>query len=67
MTGRIAASRPDGVVLSADAGKTWVPLQKLPNHWFNECLAFAGSHLVAGTGGNGAFWIDVDRARRGQP
>ena len=56
---RIAASTPDGVSFSADGGGAWAPLEKLPNRGVYDALAFAGSRLVVGTGGNGAFWTDV--------
>ena len=56
---RVVASNTDGVFLSANGGNTWTALEKLPNRWASNCLAFAGNRILAGSGGNGAFWIDL--------
>ena len=57
--GRIAAGMSDGVLLSTDGGATWVKLDKrLPYRRIPE-VAFCGDRLVIGTGGNGAFWMDL--------
>lgn len=60
---RIAASTGQGVLLSADGGNAWTILEKLPNRGYYDSLAFAGNRLLAGTGGNGAFWIDLQSSK----
>ena len=56
----LAASTRDGILLSTDWGKTWKKLDPPPNHWYYNCLAFAGHRLLAGSGGNGVFWTDLE-------
>lgn len=58
---RVAAARSQerGVVISTDGGDTWQDLDSaLPNRT-GLVLAFAGDRLVAGTAGNGVFWLPV--------
>ncbi|MDQ2731356.1 MAG: hypothetical protein M3Y56_06835, partial [Armatimonadota bacterium] len=62
---RVVASNTAGIFLSADAGNTWTTLEKLPNRWIYDCLAFAGNRVLAGTGGNGALWMDVRGVKLG--
>lgn len=53
---RIAAVRPDGVLVSGDAGETWRPLDRsLPYRHGRNVVCFAGEQVVVGTGGNGVF------------
>ena len=56
---RIVAGLSEGVVLSRDGGATWQKLdERLPAR--TECrVAFAGNRVLVGTGGSGAFWIDI--------
>ena len=56
---RIAASTQGGVSVSPDGGATWTLLEPLPNRGSYDSLAFAGNRILAGTGGNGAFWRDL--------
>lgn len=58
---RLAIGTDDGVVLSNDDGKTWTPLDKRLPYRVNNIVAFAGDRLLAGTGGNGAFWMPLTR------
>ena len=60
--GRVAAGTDDGVILSADSGATWTALDKhLPYRVYN-LVAFAGDRLLAGSAGNGAFWMPLSPA-----
>ena len=55
--GRVAVSTADGILLSTDSGASWTALDsRLPDR-VNCPITFAGNHLIAGTGGSGAFWI----------
>ncbi len=56
---RIAAGTETGVFLSRDSGKTWNRLGPLLPSPLNPVVAFAGNRVLAGTGGNGAFWIEI--------
>ena len=59
---RLAAGTAAGVVLSEDGGKSWRTLDtELPNRVYN-LVAFAGDRLLAGSGGNGAFWLTLPPA-----
>ena len=63
--GGLAAGTDDGVLLSTDSGATWQPTDKhLPYRLYN-LVAFAGDRLLAGSAGNGAFWMPLapDAAR----
>ena len=58
--GRLAASTSHGMILSTDGGDTWTELDRsIPFRVGSGMGAFAGDHLVVGTGGSGVFWIDV--------
>jgi len=62
--GRIALGTHHGVILSRDAGQTWVVLdQRLPGRVDWNKGAFAGDRLVVGSGGTGAYWIDLRELR----
>jgi photosystem II stability/assembly factor-like uncharacterized protein len=59
---RLAAGAVDGVILSTDGGRTWTMQdQRLP-HRNNPLVTFAGERLLAGTFGNGAFWMPLSPA-----
>lgn len=63
--GRVAAGLEDygGVILSLDGGATWsVPDKSLPNRDDNP-VCFAGDRLIAGSGGNGMFWLPLDKLK----
>jgi hypothetical protein len=48
-------------MLSTDAGENWTALDKnLPYRLYNK-VGFAGNRLLAGTGGSGMFWLDLDK------
>jgi photosystem II stability/assembly factor-like uncharacterized protein len=58
---RIAVGTPDGVVLSENAGQSWRTLDRsLPSRDLN-CVGFVGNHLLAGSNGSGAFWINLSK------
>ena len=58
--GRVAVGTSNGLALSRDHGKTWEVLdQRLPGRVDWNKGAFAGDHLVVGSGGTGCYWIDV--------
>jgi photosystem II stability/assembly factor-like uncharacterized protein len=63
---RIAISTHDDVLVSLNAGKTWSSLgEQFPSRSHRMPLAFAGEHLVVGTGGSGVFFtflIDLPAA-----
>jgi photosystem II stability/assembly factor-like uncharacterized protein len=62
---RVAAGAKDGVVLSLDGGRTWrMTDQRLPHRPYCE-VAFAGERLLAGTAGNGAFWMPLSEQGAG--
>jgi photosystem II stability/assembly factor-like uncharacterized protein len=55
---RMAAGMSEPV-LSTDGGATWRSVKdKLPN-WDSMIVAFAGDRLLAGTTGNGVFWMPL--------
>ncbi len=57
--GRVAAGTADGVALSQDGGESWRVLdRRLPNRRHN-LVAFAGDRVIAGSGGSGAFWLEL--------
>ncbi|MEM9753512.1 MAG: hypothetical protein AAF916_09020 [Planctomycetota bacterium] len=57
---RIAAGTSNGVILSRDGGASWQHLDaSLPGRVDWNKGAFAGDRLVVGSGGTGAYWIDV--------
>ncbi len=55
---RIAIGEKAGVELSLDAGRIWSLNSDLPNHFW-PIVAFAGNRLLAGTSGNGVFWLPL--------
>lgn len=55
---RVAVGASDGVYLSRDGGATWNLQGGLP-HRFDAVVALAGERLLAGTRGNGAFWMPL--------
>ena len=55
---RVAIGTADGVLVSSDAGAGWQKMAGLP-HRFYPIVAFAGPRLLAGTAGNGAFWMPL--------
>ena len=58
--GRLAVSTNDGFALSTDGGDSWRALDRAIPHRVKFGMgAFAGDHLVVGTGGSGLFWIEV--------
>ena len=60
--GRLAAGTSDGVILSTDGGATWHPADPhLPSRVYN-LVAFTGDRLLAGSAGNGAFWMPLSPA-----
>lgn len=59
---RIAAGLLDGVVYSLDAGHTWTEADRRLPYRFQPLVAFAGDRLLAGTVGNGCFWIALTPA-----
>ncbi|QDU70489.1 WD40/YVTN/BNR-like repeat-containing protein [Mucisphaera calidilacus] len=60
--GRLAAGTANGVILSRDSGRSWVHLDpSLPGRIDWNKGAFVGDRLVVGSGGHGAFWIDLRR------
>jgi hypothetical protein len=58
---KIAAGTSKGVFQSDDGGKTWRQRPLLPNG-FMPIVAFTAHRLLAGTPGNGAFWLPLDEA-----
>ncbi|AHF90464.1 hypothetical protein OPIT5_09895 [Opitutaceae bacterium TAV5] len=57
---RLALNGADGIRFSTDGGVTWTRLDAgLPYRHPRNVLAFAGSRLVVGTGGNGIFRTDL--------
>jgi len=61
--GRAVASTNTTVELSLDGGATWRTLDtRLPNR-VRAKVGFAGNRVLAGTGGSGAFWINVGKQR----
>jgi photosystem II stability/assembly factor-like uncharacterized protein len=63
---RVAVGTEDGVMLSTNGGETWKELDRNLPYRINPIVAFAGERLVAGTAGNGAFWIPLS-AKGAQP
>ncbi|MEM6314487.1 MAG: hypothetical protein AAF743_10390, partial [Planctomycetota bacterium] len=58
--GRMAVSTRNGLIYSTDAGTSWTRLDAgLTDRAYWNMGAFAGNHLVVGTGGSGVFWIDL--------
>lgn len=58
--GRVAFNGQDGIRVSNDDGANWRKLpDTLPYRHPRNVLAFCGERLIAGTGGNGLFWIDL--------
>jgi photosystem II stability/assembly factor-like uncharacterized protein len=56
---RIAASTDDGIELSEDGGAHWKALPaELPERC-QDCLGFAGDHILAATPGSGVFWMSL--------
>lgn len=63
--GRIATGSPNGIFYSEDAGVTWKTLAERMPYRVHNTLAFAGDRLIAGSTGNGAFWMPLtDEALR---
>ncbi|MBV9469404.1 MAG: hypothetical protein JOZ57_09165, partial [Abitibacteriaceae bacterium] len=58
--GRVAVGTEDGVIMSTDGGNTWVEMDKRLPYRVGNIVAFAGNRLMAGTGGNGAFWMPLN-------
>jgi photosystem II stability/assembly factor-like uncharacterized protein len=58
--GRLAAGTEDGLIVSGDGGATWRPADgSMPNR--HRVLAgFAPGRLIAGTHGNGVFWMPLE-------
>jgi hypothetical protein len=56
---RLAAGTAKGVFESSDGGKTWTKRPLLPNGFY-PIVAFTRDRLLAGTPGNGAFWLPLD-------
>ena len=59
---RVAAGTEDGVILSEDGGDTWKMLDKSLPYRSNNNPAFAGEHLLVGSGGSGVFWMPLSAA-----
>jgi photosystem II stability/assembly factor-like uncharacterized protein len=59
---RLAAGLADGVVLSTDGGRTWTEADRRLPFRFHPLVAFAGERLLAGTVGNGCFWMPLSEA-----
>ena len=59
---RVAAGTEDGVILSEDGGDSWKMLDKSLPYRFNNIPAFAGEHLLVGSGGSGVFWMPLSAA-----
>jgi len=58
-TGRVAAGMEDGIVVSQDGGTTWrVMDESMPNR-YRPVPGFAPGRLLAGTHGNGVFWMPL--------
>ena len=60
---RLAAGTADGVILSRDGGRTWAQQDRRLPYRVGNVVAFAGDRLLAGSGGNGAFWMPIPEAR----
>ncbi|MDX2185523.1 MAG: hypothetical protein SFV32_01195 [Opitutaceae bacterium] len=59
---RVVVGTEDGVYYSTNAGASWTALDaKLPSRKDNP-VCFAGDHIIAGSPGNGVFWINIGEA-----
>lgn len=58
---RMAAATNDGILYSADHGNNWTVLDRSLPFRRHNTLAFAGDRLIAGSTGNGVFWMDLKR------
>ncbi|WP_404423322.1 immunoglobulin domain-containing protein [Nibricoccus sp. IMCC34717] len=56
---RVVVGTSDGVYLSRDAGATWEALDPLLPSRIGNPVCFAGERVIAGSPGNGAFWISI--------
>lgn len=59
---RVAAGLADGIVISRDGGLTWTNADLRLPYRFQPIVAFAGDRLLAGTVGNGCFWMPLSAA-----
>ena len=59
--GRLALGAKTGVFTSLDGGQTWRNQAGLPNRFW-PIVEWAGDRLLAGTIGNGAFWMPFTAA-----
>jgi hypothetical protein len=58
--GRLAAGTEDGLIVSGDGGTTWRPAEgSMPNR-HRPLAGFAPGRLIAGTHGNGVFWMPLE-------
>ena len=63
---RVAAGLADGVALSTDGGHTWTAADARLPFRYQPIVAFAGDRLLAGTVGNGCFWLPLTEAAAGE-
>lgn len=59
---RIAAGLADGVAISFDGAQTWTNADMRLPYRYQPIVAFAGDRLLAGTVGNGCFWMPLTEA-----
>jgi photosystem II stability/assembly factor-like uncharacterized protein len=58
--GRVAAGMEDGVIVSQDGGTTWrLADEAFPNR-YRPVAGFASGRVLAGTHGNGVFWMPLE-------
>ncbi len=59
---RLAVASSDGIYYSEDHGDTWRRLDPALPYRRHNTLAFAGDRLLAGSTGNGVFWMELEKA-----
>jgi hypothetical protein len=59
-TARVAAGTEDGIILSRDHGERWESVDRCLPHRINNTVCFGRTRLIAGSNGNGAFWMPLD-------
>ncbi len=58
-TNRLAAATGTEIFVSRDGGTNWTGVADVMPHRIHNTLAFAGDRLIAGSTGNGVFWLPL--------